>query len=572
MGAGLLSILIALSALGTEPDARTEAHRRRPVALALSVDGRFLYAGNRESGTISIIQVATRQVIAEPKVGLGVTDLAITPDGHNLLAIDGPSARVILLKIGSDALDIGSTRKIPPDPVRLSLSNDGSRAAVASRWSNTVTIVAIGQDEIRPQTRTIALPFAPRQLIWIDDKVHLAIADAFGGKLAVVNADRGTVESVRTLPSHNIGGLAMSPDRSRLIITQQFLNHRSETTADSIHWGFLLTNSLRSLRVSDLLTPDTDLVPTSRLAHLGEPGNGAGDPSGLAILPDGQIVTALAGVGQIAIGRLETPDARRIGVGARPTAVVLARDGRTAYVANTLDDTVSVVDLRAGTSTTIALGPKPPEREIDLGERLFYDARLSHEGWMSCQSCHGDGHAIGRRADTLGDGTFGDPKEVLSLLGVADTPPYGWNGHMPDLESQVRKSIKTTMRSAAQTDAQVRALATFLRTLPPPPPMSGLKATAVARGRAIFEQRRCDRCHLPPTYTTPRSEDVGLVDESGNARFNPPSLRGVGRRGPYFHDGRAERLEDVFTQFGHPRASAYNERDAADLVEFLRSL
>ena len=75
MGAGLLSIFIALIAVGDAPDAPLETHRRRPGALALSVDGRFLYAANRESGTISIIRVETRKVIAEPKVGLGLTGM-----------------------------------------------------------------------------------------------------------------------------------------------------------------------------------------------------------------------------------------------------------------------------------------------------------------------------------------------------------------------------------------------------------------------------------------------------------------------------------------------------------------
>ncbi len=567
MGAFLLSIIVAFGTVDDGPS----SHRRRPVALASSVDGRWLDVANRESGTVSTIRIETLKVVAESKVGSGLTDLAVL-GGNRVLAIDGPSARIILLtREDSGRLVMRSTRRITADPVRLRVSADGSRAAVASRWSNAVTIVAVGLDDSLVPGPTIGLPFAPRHLIWIDG-VRLAVADAFGGRIAVVDADRGTIDSVRTIPAHNIGGLAMSVDGARLIVTQQFLNHRSETTADSIHWGFLLTNSLRSLRVSDLLTPDADLVPTSRLAHIGEPGIGAGDPAGLAVLPDGRVITALAGVGQVAIGRLEIPDSRRIDVGARPTAVLVDRDGRTAYVANTLDDTISVVDLQNGTSRRLSLGPKPPEREIDLGERLFYDARLSHEGWMSCQSCHGEGQTNGRLADTLGDGSFGDPKEVPSLLGVADTAPYGWNGGVPDLETQVRKSIKTTMRSREQTDVQVRALAAYLRTLAPPPTIREIDAPTAARGRAVFEQRHCDRCHQAPTYTSSKVFDVGLVDESGNAMFNPPSLRGVGRREPLLHDGRARTLDEVFTRFGHPRGAEYRSQEASDLVEFLRSL
>ena len=42
---------------------------------------------------------------------------------------------------------------------------------------------------------------------------------------------------------------------------------------------------------------------------------------------------------------------------------------------------------------------------------------------------------------------------------------------MTDLDSQIRNSILTTMSGHKPTDDQVRALAAFLRTLSPPPPL-----------------------------------------------------------------------------------------------------
>ena len=55
-------------------------------------------------------------------------------------------------------------------------------------------------------------------------------------------------------------------------------------------------------------------------------------------------------------------------------------------------------------------------------------AKLAHDGWFSCHSCHTDGHTNSRLNDSLGDGSFGAPKRVLSLLGVNDTAPWAWNG------------------------------------------------------------------------------------------------------------------------------------------------
>ena len=94
---------------------------------------------------------------------------------------------------------------------------------------------------------------------------------------------------------------------------------------------------------------------------------------------------------------------------------------------------------------TISLGPRPEPTAADRGERLFYSAKLSHDGWMSCHSCHTDGHTNSLLSDTLGDGSYGAPKRVPSLLGVAATGPWTWTGSIARLEDQVRKSIATTM-------------------------------------------------------------------------------------------------------------------------------
>ena len=209
-------------------------------------------------------------------------------------------------------------------------------------------------------------------------------------------------------------------------------------------------------------------------------------------------------------------------------------DGKFLYVADSLDDTISVVATATGQRpATIELGPRPEPTAADRGERLYYSAKLSHDGWMSCHSCHTDGHTNGLLSDTLGDGSYGAAKRVPSLLGVAATGPWTWTGSMARLEDQVRKSIATTMHGPKPTDAQVADLTAYLNTLAPPSPRlwdTGRDKTAVERGRAVFQSRKCDACHVPPEYTSPARYDVGLADEVGNHEFNPPSLRGVSRR------------------------------------------
>ena len=132
------------------------------------------------------------------------------------------------------------------------------------------------------------------------------------------------------------------------------------------------------------------------------------------------------------------------------------------------------------------------------GELLFHSARLSHDGWMSCHSCHTDGHTNGLLNDNLGDNSFDAPKRVLSLLGVADTAPWGWNGGMHDLAEQVRKSVRTTMRGPELSDEQTAALVAYLRTLAPAPPLEMISPVHTA-GRQLIRRSRTPRSRTSTT-------------------------------------------------------------------------
>jgi cytochrome c peroxidase len=56
------------------------------------------------------------------------------------------------------------------------------------------------------------------------------------------------------------------------------------------------------------------------------------------------------------------------------------------------------------------------------------------------------------------------------------------------------------------------------------------------------------------------------------ALFNPPSLRGVGQGGPYFHDGRAATLKEVFTRYRHELQGELGKQELDYLLAFLHSL
>ncbi len=564
---------------------------RRPIAINLIANGRHAVVANQSRGSLSLLDLETMRVVSESSVSGRLTDIVaysrrpMTSDSslsltaERLLACDDESHELLLIDRKGDGFAVTKRLKVSPYPVSVAVDSAGSRAFVASLWSRTISVVdvarwqSVSNSENSPIVRTVRLPFAPRAMLYVEDSAKLIVADAFGPKLAVIDAQTARPESVRELPAHGIRQLRLHPSQPRLLLTHQMLNRLSETTFDDVHWGVLMVNCLRSLLLADVLDPKRDLLQHGELDYLGQPDHGAGDPSGFVIRPNGVIAVALSGTNELILDDGSHQWTTRIKVEENPTAMTLTADGSRALVVNTLGDSVSVVGLsQSEVIGTIRLGTKPDLTAVDRGERLFRSAKLSHDKWFSCQSCHVEGHTNGLLNDNLTDGSFGSPKRVLTLRGIADTSPYAWTGRFNTLAEQIRHSARSTMQGEALTDEEVNDLTAYLRTLPPIPGIGSTDAAASRRGAALFERLDCARCHARPNFTSDRIADVKLKDERGLAKFNPPSLRGVSQNGPYFHDGRAASLEEVFAKFQHQLDRDLTADELRDLIEFLNGL
>jgi len=132
------------------------------------------------------------------------------------------------------------------------------------------------------------------------------------------------------------------------------------------------------------------------------------------------------------------------------------------------------------------------------------------------------------------------------------------------------------MRGPEPTDDELDALTAYLKTLDFVPPPAVNRESA-ARGEAIFRAKRCSACHQGPDFTSNEVFEVGLeTDGDAYKGFNPPSLRGVARRAPFLHDGRARTLKDVLTVHHRPShlsgESELTAEELRDLVEYLKSL
>jgi cytochrome c peroxidase len=244
----------------------------------------------------------------------------------------------------------------------------------------------------------------------------------------------------------------------------------------------------------------------------------------------------------------------------------------------------------------------PQHRAFALGRQLFYDARLSADGSVSCGSCHqqalafasperlssGVGGRLGlRNAPALQNlrwrRTFfvdGGPKHLETLPLAPLTNPREMGTTLAAVLAKLNADSAYARQFAAAYGQRpissyqlLRALAQFTAALTSAnsrydravrhEPGSQLTA-AEQRGRALFATK-CSSCHATDLFTDNSFRNNGLnrrfAQDSGRVivtflaadrgRFAVPSLRNVARTAPYMHDGRFATLPQVLAHYDH---------------------
>jgi len=102
--------------------------------------------------------------------------------------------------------------------------------------------------------------------------------------------------------------------------------------------------------------------------------------------------------------------------------------------------------------------PLTPER-IALGRRLFFDARLSADGKISCASCHQPDKAFsdGKRVAEGLDGRRG-ARNTPSLLNAAFANSQFWDGRRNSLEEQALDPLLNPAEHGLANEAQLLAI------------------------------------------------------------------------------------------------------------------
>ncbi|NML66357.1 cytochrome-c peroxidase [Hymenobacter sp. RP-2-7] len=248
-------------------------------------------------------------------------------------------------------------------------------------------------------------------------------------------------------------------------------------------------------------------------------------------------------------------------------------------------------------------GNPPDAATFALGRQLFYDARLSADGTVSCGSCHRPAAAFAHAGHRLSPGVG----RQLAARNAPALQNLRWRrGFMADggalgLELQAlapltdpREMHRPLAAALAQLNADadyrrqfaaiygpgpigtaqfLRALAQFTAALTSANSRydhyvrheaGGQLTSQEISGLALF-QAKCAGCHATDLFTDESYRNNGLDRtfplDSGRARislkpgdvgrFKVPSLRNVARTAPYMHDGRFGTLGQVLAHYDH---------------------
>ncbi|MEN8160496.1 MAG: hypothetical protein ABFS41_10535, partial [Myxococcota bacterium] len=178
------------------------------------------------------------------------------------------------------------------------------------------------------------------------------------------------------------------------------------------------------------------------------PGSQLATPYGIAISDDDQVLVVTAA----SSSRIATVDASTgtvldtLDVGNGPRALALVSDAQTgapltAYVLNTLDDSVSEVNVAnpnvlVETRRTSFGGDGTPQAIRD-GRIAFNSAEASTTGTFSCASCHPDGNTdqllwvIGAQC-TFSGCDQEEARSTMPIRGLKGTLPLHWDGVLGD--------------------------------------------------------------------------------------------------------------------------------------------
>jgi YVTN family beta-propeller protein len=613
--AAVCVVSLGLAALGhpgitvaAQPEPTPEERYASPLELLLSPDGRELYVLCQGADEVRVLEAASGHVVRIIPVGHEPRGFSFSPDGKRLLAANSWDDTVTVADTNTGR--VLATWPAGYEPSSVVEDRAGKSLFVADRIGNDVTVLDAVTGAVRA---TLEAGRGTSYLTVSGSRMYATHVYPNPGphrtapmsEITVIDAVRAQVVDRMMLPG--IAGtfhVALSRD-GRLGVAAE-LHPKNLVPLAHVEHGWAFVDTLTVFGVDVGKPVEVPLDEIDRYFAM---------PFGVAIAPDksrifvtsagSECVTAIDTNRMLAFIRAHRePFAEdlsasahyvvaRIPVGKNPRGVAMSRDGARLYVANHLDDTISVIDTRTlRVVQTLRLSGPAKVSPLRRGEQIFYSSH-SFQGQFGCSNCHIDSTFDGMQWDLEPDGFGRDIVDNRLIEDLRGTEPFKWNGGNPTLAQEC--GIRTEMyfwRTQNYDDLRLADLVLYIRSLPSRPnrwlASDGVLTPAQQRGREVFyrttdklgqpipPENRCSTCHSGPKGTDQKSFDVGTGKATDNTGLlDTPQLRNIALTAPYLHDGSAATLEEIWTVYNphdrHGRTNDLTKDELNDLIEYLRT-
>jgi DNA-binding beta-propeller fold protein YncE len=529
-----------------------------PVGLALSPTGAQLFVAEMAEGRVSVIDTESMEVsgfvdVDRPRALLVTNDGDGDDDDETLLVTEF-FGRPVAGGEGKDTGRSGTIRRFAL--ADLEEASEISLAAIDSGFH-------LGGDPSKPTLTT-----SPNQLT--------AVAAANG---------RAYVTSVSASPEgpfrhdNNVYPVVYVAD---LASGTEVRGKDGSTNLARAIYDLVPASSPEAPRFVPGDLADIDFVPDTTVSYA------VGRAADLMVRVDWAETGVAIGSTQNAVIDLGGSDA--LGRCQGPTGVVVDEDALRAYVNCWVSRRLAVVDLAAqAMAKTTESSPAPgtaAEQAIARGRRFYFTGRarwsfpgdngpVGGEGWSSCGSCHPDGLTdnitwsfnAGPRQSTSQDGSFShgpgaqvqrifnwtgifeehhdferNTRDVSGGLGAITTAASAADCNQLDKEIPVSLAPGGTPIGGLGTPLKVLAddpevalcghkdwddIDAFVRALRPARARRTSDPDAVERGRALFADGGCAKCHGGPGWTISRLFWTPSVEINGDlaaADFEIPAF------------------------------------------------
>jgi YVTN family beta-propeller protein len=192
------------SLVGEIPTGATHTHM-----LVISPDGRRIYTANNEAGSVSVLDLRARTLLATIPISKRVQRISISPDGKFVFTQDQETPRIVVIDTVTKA--VVRSISLPKTPFSSAITKDG-RWLLANSDSGKLFVVDVASGILTKTFDTPDVPVLPTpgEFALAPDGIHAYVSCPQGGTIEILNLKDWKLEEPIRL-TKGVDGMAWVP-------------------------------------------------------------------------------------------------------------------------------------------------------------------------------------------------------------------------------------------------------------------------------------------------------------------------------------------------------------------------